>query len=234
MGGKKISERSIKRRLQPTHPDSRRAAQLARVRLRKQKLQGASKARGKQVSSKVDRILTMILLLPEEKAFLPDLYSLHDFVTTFYLDRHSDEMEEILGEKRVGRPPSKREVELTDLMQRERIEYRQGIEIPDLCSEVNVKLLREWKGDPQALPMFRMVRISGTYRDQCTVIQQGNHKLLSLEREKAAAANGSNPSSEGGKGAVDGQGSSATGPSSSGLGLGVGLDNQDTEMATSS
>lgn len=50
--------------------------------------------------------------------------------------------------------------------------------VPDLCNETNVELLRNWEGDPQALPLFRFVRISSSERDSFRVIQAGTHKLL--------------------------------------------------------
>lgn len=159
-----ISERSIKRKSAPTHPNSRRAAQLARVSHRKSKLQTQKGVRNKLTSAKVDRLSTLILLLPDDKVCLPDLYSVHDFINTFYLSRHDDEIEELQSQRRPGQPASRRQIELTHVRDRERQLYQEGMEIPDLTCEINVRLLREWDGDPQALPMFKMVRVSGTYR----------------------------------------------------------------------
>lgn len=112
----------------------------------------------------VDRIMTFILLLPPEKARLPDLYSLHDFIQTFFLSRHNDELERLQKEQRPGRPMNKHLGELKALIDNEMNEYREGMEVPDLCNETNVALLREWEGDPQALPTFRFVRVSGSDR----------------------------------------------------------------------
>ncbi|KAN0060349.1 translation machinery-associated protein 16 [Thecaphora frezii] len=187
MGGKKISERSIKRKSAPTHPNSRRATQLARVAHRKQKLHSQKTERNKHVTAKVDRITTLVFLLPDTSAYLADLPSVHDFINTFYLPRHDDEIRQLEAERRHGRPPAKREVELKDLRDRERREYMDGIEIPDFMSETNVRLLREWQGDPQALPNFTMIRVSGTYREQCTIVQAGNHKELVVQRSKGEA-----------------------------------------------
>jgi len=162
MGGKKISERSIKKKSGPTHPHSRRATQLARVALRKDKLNQAKAVRNRSSNAKVDRLSTLILMLPDDVDALPDLAAVHSFVSENFLTRHNEELEELRADRRPGRPPSKREIELKEIIAKEAQEYSEGFEIPDLTSKTNVKLLRDWQGDPQALPLFRMVRISGT------------------------------------------------------------------------
>lgn len=47
--------------------------------------------------------------------------------------------------------------------EKEKREYEAGIEVPDLCSETNVRLLRDWEGEAGFVPMIRFVRVSGTY-----------------------------------------------------------------------
>ncbi|SPO44500.1 uncharacterized protein PSANT_02185 [Moesziomyces antarcticus] len=181
MGGKKISERSIKKKSGPTHPYSRRATQLARVAHRKDKLNTAKAIRGRSSNAKVDRLSTLILMLPDELDALPDLAAVHAFVADTFLTRHEDELQELKAERRPGRPPHKRELEIKELMAKENQEYLEGFELPDLTSATNVKLLRDWQGDPQALPLFRMVRISARYPEQSKLMHPGNHKLLQLE-----------------------------------------------------
>lgn len=161
MGGKKISERSIKKKSGPTHPYSRRATQLARVAHRKDKLNQAKSVRSRSSNAKVDRLSTLILMLPDDIDALPDLSAVHTFVKDNFLTRHHDELEELKADRRPGRPPHKREVELKEIIAKELQEYNEGLVIPDFTNKTNVKLLREWQGDPQALPLFRMVRISG-------------------------------------------------------------------------
>ncbi|PWY98610.1 hypothetical protein BCV70DRAFT_201928 [Testicularia cyperi] len=184
MGGKKISERSIKKKSGPTHPHSRRATQLARVALRKDKLNHAKAVRGRSSNAKVDRLSTLVLMLPDTAESLPDLAAVHAFVREYFLTRHDDEIQQLEAERRAGRPPPKRLVELKDLKAKEAQEYHDGIEIPDFTSITNVQLLRDWEGDPQALPLFRMVRISGKYTDDCKLINAGTHKLLQLEHKE--------------------------------------------------
>ncbi|SNX82815.1 uncharacterized protein MEPE_01521 [Melanopsichium pennsylvanicum] len=181
MGGKKISERSIKKKSGPTHPYSRRATQLARVAHRRDKLTQAKSVRHRFSNAKVDRLSTLILMLPDDVDALPDLQSVHAFISENFLTRHDDELEQLKSERRPGRPPHNRELELKQIIAKELQEYDEGFELPDLTSTINVKLIRDWQGDPQALPLFRMVRISGKNHDECKLMHPGNHKLLQLD-----------------------------------------------------
>jgi translation machinery-associated protein 16 len=164
MGGKKVTMRAIKRKSGPTHPNSRRALQLARVDQRIERLRAAKSDRKKLVGSKVNQHLTLVFLLPPDLNYIPDKSYLHSFLQTSYLDRHSEQLKELLAERRADRPPSLKLVELQNTIAKEKLEYDTGFEIPDLMNEANVRLMREWNGDSQALGMFRFVRVSG--RDQ--------------------------------------------------------------------
>lgn len=178
----------MKKKSGPTHPYSRRATQLARVHLRKDKLSQAKAVRNRSSSAKVDRLSTLILMLPDNLDILPDLAAVHDFVKAVFLTRHDDEIKQLESERRPGRPPPKRLQELKDLKVKELQDYNNGIEIPDMTNKINVDLLRDWEGDPHAIPTFRMVRISGQYLDQCKLVHPGNHKLLQLQHEKEVVA----------------------------------------------
>lgn len=112
----------------------------------------------------VQRIINLTLLLPDDWECLPDLPALHAFMNESYLARHDDELKQLQDARRAGRPPTKHEVELKDLIEAERRDYNENMEIPDLLNATNVALLREWSGDSQSLGLFRLVRISGTNR----------------------------------------------------------------------
>lgn len=162
MGGKKITARSLKgKSTAPTHPNSRRAAQVARINHRTSKLQAAKSVRSRAGQAHVDRVSTLILLLPPDLDYVPDLPFLHSFLQDSFLKRHDDEIARLGAERRKGRPMAKREEELRELRDREQREYGAGIEIPDLMNEHNVAKLRQWNGDRQALGQFRFVRVSG-------------------------------------------------------------------------
>ena len=46
--------------------------------------------------------MAFVLLLSEDKTHLPDLYSFHDFMTTFFLARHDQELAALQKEHRPG------------------------------------------------------------------------------------------------------------------------------------
>ncbi|KAE8214922.1 hypothetical protein CF327_g1761 [Tilletia walkeri] len=187
MGGKKITAKSIRRKNEPMHPDSRRAAQLTRAAVRVAKLRTQKTSRKIHNTNKVDRISTFILLLPDDTDRLQDLPAIHHWIQEFWLPRHEDELADLKAARRAGRPPLKEEIALSHRIEAERAEYQAGLELPDLTSPVNVRLLREWKGDPQGLNAFRFVRISGKFPEQFTLVQEGIHPDLKYEREHGVA-----------------------------------------------
>ncbi|CAO1619161.1 unnamed protein product [Jaminaea pallidilutea] len=187
MGGRKITAKSIKRKDQATHPNSRRAKQLDRVALRDHKLASRKAERDRATGNKIDRLLSLVQLLPADVQCLPNLPAVHNFMNDAFLSRRDAELKEVLAERRPGRAPSQQEHQLKQVIDDEKREYTENMEIPDLLNAVNVRLLRQWKGDPQALYLYRMVRISGTNRQQYVRTQDGRHKDLAIADEEAAA-----------------------------------------------
>lgn len=189
MGGKKITKKSLTTKTGPTHPNSRRALQLQRIDHRTNKLQLAKKLRKKSTDNKTERILSLIILLPPDLRYVPDLAYLHSFIQSSFLERHSDELKEIESQHRPGRPTPMALIQLREKVARERTEYENGIDIPDLMNEANVKLLRDWQGDANALGLFRFVRISGNDKEQYTITQKGSHKSIeeASQHQKAQA-----------------------------------------------
>lgn len=103
-----------------------------------------------------------------------------------FLTRRDDELRDLQKARRPGRPPSKAEHELKESMAAEKREYMSNMEVPDLLNATNVRLMREWDGDAQALGLYRMVKISGTQKEQYVQVQAGLHKDLALADEAAA------------------------------------------------
>ncbi|KAK0530894.1 translation machinery-associated protein 16 [Tilletia horrida] len=187
MGGKKITAKSIRRKNEPMHPDSRRAAQLTRAATRDAKLKSQKSSRKIHNINKVDRISTFVLLVPDEVDHIHDLRALHTWVQESWLPRHDDELSRLKAMRRPGRPPLKEEITLQHRIEAERAEYAAGLELPDLTSPANLRLLREWRGDPQGLNAFRFVRISGKFPEQFTVVQEGIHPTLKYEKESRSS-----------------------------------------------
>ena len=162
MGGRKVTAKTIKRKDAPTHPRSRRAHQLQRVALRDAKLSERKTLRTKAVSMRVDRILSLVECLPDDLDCLEDLPALHQWMENTFLRRRDGDLAALQAERRPGRPPLKGEAELRESIEGEKREYSENMEIPDLLNATNVRLLRGWNGDSQAIGLFRLVRISGT------------------------------------------------------------------------
>jgi translation machinery-associated protein 16 len=186
MGSKKITKKALTTKTGPTHPNSRRASQLQRIDLRTSRIHEAKRIRKKDGDAKVEKILSIVFLLPPDVSYVPDMAYLHSFLQSSYLDRHSEELHQLEAERRPGRPTPMALVQLQDRIKREKIEYENGIDIPDLMNEVNVRLLRAWQGDTNQLTLFRFARVSGKDQQQYTIVQKGRHKEL-VEDDKAQA-----------------------------------------------
>ncbi|CAG8527068.1 2398_t:CDS:2 [Ambispora gerdemannii] len=66
---------------------------------------------------------------------------------------------ELSGLHRDRRPRSTREEMLLAMKEKERKEFKDGIEIPDLMNPRNVRALREWNGDLSSLSRIIMFRV---------------------------------------------------------------------------
>ena len=55
------------------------------------------------------------------------LAELHDLINTSWLTRHDEAIKSEEAARRSGRPPSKREIELKALKEKEREDYRAGL-----------------------------------------------------------------------------------------------------------
>lgn len=83
-----------------------------------------------------------------------------------YISRHNSELNILTSERRPGRPPSNREDQLKELLQKEEREYDTGFWMPDLLDETNVEKLDAWNGEWTSLAQMGFVRVlrDGTVR----------------------------------------------------------------------
>jgi translation machinery-associated protein 16 len=77
-----------------------------------------------------------------------------------YLGRDDEELAQLRQSRRQGRPTTSREDLLKQQHDVEEKEYESGYWIPDLTDEVNLRALREWRGDWVGLNTVRFVRIT--------------------------------------------------------------------------
>ncbi|CAG8480730.1 2191_t:CDS:2 [Diversispora eburnea] len=108
------------------HPSSRKAAQLQRAALRKDRVERIkSKKFNEGIQPLIDRILWF-------------KYALDDSIPC--------------ATKNENRPKSSAKEDLLKaLKSKEKREYIEGFEIPNLMDSRNVKTLREWDGDPNSI-----------------------------------------------------------------------------------
>lgn len=77
-----------------------------------------------------------------------------------YLGRLDEELAQIEAERRPGRPPSGREINLKQHQATEQGEYTSGFWIPDMESLEILQKLKDWDGKWSSLATMKFVRIS--------------------------------------------------------------------------
>ncbi|KAF0553861.1 translation machinery-associated protein 16 [Gigaspora margarita] len=157
---KKKTLKQIKKKESVIHPSSRKAAQLQRAFLRKDRLDKTKLRRySESVRPIVDRILWFKYALDDSIpcATKADIYDLIEM----YISRNDDELSKIKSLKMNGavRPKTVKEDLIEALKLKEQKEYIEGFEIPDLMNAKNVKILREWDGDPNSLSRIKLIRV---------------------------------------------------------------------------
>ncbi|KAI5984308.1 hypothetical protein EDD15DRAFT_2480700 [Pisolithus albus] len=161
------------------HPDSRKAAQLARTQLRKNKLSVARSQKTKKLVSQADVYGFFYHALPPEGVL--SLQELHSLVRDAWLTRHDHELEEEKSARRKGRPKSTKEVKLEEIKLRESEEYRTGwvCKVLDLTHTANVELFRKWDQTEAAyVQMLRFIRITSTDPTVALLSRPGRHPCL--------------------------------------------------------
>ncbi|KAF8127396.1 hypothetical protein EV363DRAFT_1172410 [Boletus edulis] len=162
------------------HPDSRKAAQLARTHFRKSKLAQATIKRSKKYALQADVYGFFFHALPP--VGVPTLEELHALVRDVWLTRHDDELEQERAARRKGRPKSTREEKLEEIKLKEKEEYRTGFEVPDLTHEPTVQFLRQWDQKEIAyVQSLRFIRISSADPTVAVVSKPGRHRSLLVD-----------------------------------------------------
>ncbi|WVF69317.1 hypothetical protein IAT40_004093 [Kwoniella sp. CBS 6097] len=162
MGNRHITKKTIKGK-EGLHPGSRKAAQLTRVNLRTDKLKQQAKARKDYAEAKLQRPLFFLHSLTSPHPL--SLPSLKALITEVYIARHDDRINELMGERRPGRPKSKELMELEEVKKREMAEYETGMEVPDLTDAPTVRLMYTWLSNDTSIAhshvdLLRLIRIS--------------------------------------------------------------------------
>ncbi|KAF5388716.1 hypothetical protein D9757_004782 [Collybiopsis confluens] len=159
------------------HPQSRKADQLSRKALRKDKLVSLTSTRSKKHHILADFYGFFYHALPAEGALT--LEELHSLVADVWLGRYDEELEEERAARRKGRPKSVKETKIEELKLREAGEYRTGFEVIDLTHFQNVALFKTWDQKEVAfIDLLRFIRISSTSPETVVVSRPGKHVSL--------------------------------------------------------
>jgi len=73
-----------------------------------------------------------------------------------YIARNDEEVSDLNSSRKAK---SSRHFYLESLKLKERREYMEGFEIPDLMNPKNVKILRQWNGDINSISRIKIIRI---------------------------------------------------------------------------
>ncbi|KAG9041276.1 hypothetical protein FS837_012475 [Tulasnella sp. UAMH 9824] len=173
------------------HPQSRKAAQLERAHLRKHKLTSAKSKRGKVQNDRNDRFVFFHHALPSDVPALT-LPEVHEIIKDVWLHRHDVAIAEEAATRRKGEPRSSKEDKLLAAKKADEEEYRTGLEIPDLTDPMTVELFRRWEdGDPNYLPLLRMIRVSSADPEKILITRKGKREeeleAKAAKEAKAAA-----------------------------------------------
>ncbi|KAJ4473856.1 hypothetical protein J3R30DRAFT_3296289 [Lentinula aciculospora] len=164
------------------HPQSRKADQLSRKALRKEKIVSLVSSRNKKHDVLADFYGFFYHSMPVEGTLT--LEDLHSLIADVWLKRHDEELETERAARRKGRPKSVRESKLEELKLRESEEYRTGFEVIDLTHSENVVLFRTWDRKEVAfVDLLRFIRISSTNPTSSVISRPGKHFSITKDSE---------------------------------------------------
>ncbi|KAF5351522.1 hypothetical protein D9758_007238 [Tetrapyrgos nigripes] len=166
------------------HPQSRKADQLARKSLRKDKLSAQSSDRKQKHNNLADFYGFFYHSLPSEGVL--SLEDLHSLIANIWLKRFDEDLEAERASRRKGRPKSTREQKLEELQLRESEQYRTGLEVIDLTHPPTVALFRTWNQIEVAfIDLLRFIRINSTNPKNVVVSKAGKHITIVGEESES-------------------------------------------------
>ncbi|KAG7093600.1 hypothetical protein E1B28_007266 [Marasmius oreades] len=166
------------------HPESRKASQLNRKSVRKERLGNLAINRRHKSHSLVDFYKFFYHALPPEGVL--SLEDLHDIVENIWLKQYEVELEQERALRRKGRPKSSKEMKLEEMQLRETEEYRTGFEVIDLTHPATVELFRRWDQKEIAyIDLLRFIRISSSNPTSVVISRPGKHVSV-IDNRKAA------------------------------------------------
>ncbi|ORZ18991.1 hypothetical protein BCR42DRAFT_411995 [Absidia repens] len=153
---KRHTLKTVKKR-EELHPYSRKAQQLSRIIMRKDKL---TTTRGATTTKDLlaQRWMWFRFALDESLPCTTKA-DMHDMIE-MYLERNDDELKRLQQERvTTKRPKTSREHMIEAAIASDKDEYKSGMELPDLTNGKAVKLLRAWEGDTNGMNLIKTIRL---------------------------------------------------------------------------
>ncbi|WVR06232.1 hypothetical protein IAU60_003262 [Kwoniella sp. DSM 27419] len=179
---RRLTKKTIKGK-EGLHPGSRKAAQLTRVHLRTDKLKSQEKSRRDYAEAKLHRPLFFLHALTSPHPLSLD--SLRALITEVYLARHDDRIDELVNERRPGRPKAKELLELEEVRKREKAEYETGMEVPDMTHAPTTRLMYTWHQSDTSIShshtdLLRVIRIAPGEKSDIVLLRKGKAEEMGL------------------------------------------------------
>lgn len=108
----------------------------------------------------MDRVQALRTLASPDSTLTPLTTPQIQTLITTHLSRHTPELSELRAARRAGRPPSNREMLLSQAIEKEEREYVSGYWVPDFSNESNLLKLQMWDGKWGSLATVKFVRIT--------------------------------------------------------------------------
>ncbi|BEI81315.1 hypothetical protein CcaverHIS002_0204750 [Cutaneotrichosporon cavernicola] len=174
------------------HPGSRKAAQINRVHLRTVKLKSQKREHKDLRTGKMFRPQFFMHTLEGPEGLT--LAQLRALVTDVFLARNDERIEELMSERRAGRPKATELVDLEELRRVENAEWESGFEVPNLTDARATRLMYGWLENGTRIKsahidLLPMIRIAKDSPEVVVVSRKGKLDVMGLgEAGEAAAA----------------------------------------------
>ncbi|KAH8832665.1 hypothetical protein DL96DRAFT_670411 [Flagelloscypha sp. PMI_526] len=170
------------------HPDSRKAGQMNRKAVRKEKMDNLTKKRKNKAQDSADFHGLFFDVLPPDVEAL-SLDQLHQIIHDSWLIRNDAELEAERAERRKGRPKSMREMNLEQVRLRDNETYRTGLDVIDLTDPLTLALFRRWdQSDPAYLETLQCIRVNSANLSFSKICKVGKHGAYPISQEDSPLA----------------------------------------------
>ena len=181
------------------HPNSRKSIAIAK---RAKKISNRQKAKmcGLIKQNLIGEKMMWIKehMVPDVCPYTPELTAR---LLETYIARHDEEMEQITIKRSVGSKRNRQHASREDIIrmtkEREKEEYDTcGIEIPDILTASQCKMLKNWDGELRYLPNFKFTRFSRKHLNDALQEAKKSPKVQTDKKEEQVSEKPEKPARE--------------------------------------